>query len=99
MSDCIIPKGYKETSLGVIPKEWEAVRIHEICTLVNGRAYKQDELLSEGNIRYFVLVIFLQMIAGIFQIWSWKLINMLVKEIYYMHGLHHLDHDSGLKKK
>lgn len=30
MSDCIIPKGYKETSLGVIPKEWEAVRIHEI---------------------------------------------------------------------
>lgn len=49
MSDCIIPKGYKETSLGVIPKEWEAVRIHEICTLVNGRAYKQDELLSEGK--------------------------------------------------
>lgn len=49
MSDCIIPKGYKKTSLGVIPKEWEAVRIHEICTLVNGRAYKQDELLSEGK--------------------------------------------------
>lgn len=49
MADCIIPEGYKETSLGVIPKEWEAVRIHEICTLVNGRAYKQNELLSEGK--------------------------------------------------
>ncbi len=49
MSDCIIPEGYKKTSQGVIPKEWEAVRIHEICTLVNGRAYKQDELLSEGK--------------------------------------------------
>lgn len=49
MTDCIIPEGYKKTSLGVIPKEWEAVRIHEICTLVNGRAYKQNELLSEGK--------------------------------------------------
>lgn len=49
MADCIIPEGYKKTSLGVIPKEWEAVRIHEICTLVNGRAYKQNELLSEGK--------------------------------------------------
>lgn len=49
MTDCIIPEGYKKTSLGVIPKEWEAVSIHEICTLVNGRAYKQNELLSEGK--------------------------------------------------
>jgi len=49
MADCIIPEGYKKTSLGVVPEEWEAVRIHEICTLVNGRAYKQNELLSEGK--------------------------------------------------
>lgn len=49
MADCIIPEGYKKTVLGIIPKEWEAVRIHEICTLVNGRAYKQNELLSEGK--------------------------------------------------
>lgn len=49
MADCIIPEGYKKTVFGIIPKEWEAVRIHEICTLVNGRAYKQNELLSEGK--------------------------------------------------
>lgn len=49
MADCVIPEGYKETALGVIPKEWAAVRMHDVCTLINGRAYKQNELLSQGK--------------------------------------------------
>lgn len=32
MADYIIPEGYKETSLGVIPKEWEIKRLGDICS-------------------------------------------------------------------
>lgn len=44
-----IPQGYKATALGIIPQEWEAMRLSDVCTLVNGRAYKQNELLSKGK--------------------------------------------------
>lgn len=29
--------------------EWKTVRLNEICTFINGRAYKQEELLDEGK--------------------------------------------------
>lgn len=32
MADCIIPKGYKKTSLGVIPEEWEVKRLELLCS-------------------------------------------------------------------
>lgn len=32
MADCIIPKGYKKTVLGVIPKEWEVKRLELLCS-------------------------------------------------------------------
>ena len=44
-----IPQGYKATALGIIPQEWEAMRLSDVCTLINGRAYKQNELLSKGK--------------------------------------------------
>lgn len=44
-----IPQGYKATALGVIPQEWKAMRLGDVCTLINGRAYKQNELLSQGK--------------------------------------------------
>ena len=44
-----IPHGYKATALGIIPQEWEAMRLSDVCTLINGRAYKQNELLSKGK--------------------------------------------------
>lgn len=31
MADCVIPEGYKETALGVIPKEWEVKRLGDVC--------------------------------------------------------------------
>lgn len=49
MENCVIPQGYKATVLGIIPQEWEAMRLSDVCTLINGRAYKQDELLSKGK--------------------------------------------------
>lgn len=47
--DTDIPQGYKATALGIIPQEWEAMRLSDVCTLINGRAYKQNELLSKGK--------------------------------------------------
>ena len=29
-------------------QQWPMVKLGDVCTLINGRAYKQDELLSEG---------------------------------------------------
>lgn len=48
-----VPDGYKLTKLGVIPKKWRPLQLYNICTLINGRAYKQEELLDTG--RYKVL--------------------------------------------
>lgn len=33
MTDCIIPNGYKKTSLGVIPQEWEVKKISQIAEI------------------------------------------------------------------
>lgn len=41
--------GYKETKVGLIPEQWEVKPLKELCDLLNGRAYKKDELLSDGK--------------------------------------------------
>lgn len=45
MADCIIPEGYKETVLGVIPKEWEVKRLGEICSY-----FKSGECITSKDI-------------------------------------------------
>lgn len=45
MADCIIPEGYKETSLGVIPKEWEIKRLGDICSY-----FKSGECITSKDI-------------------------------------------------
>lgn len=45
MADCIIPEGYKETSLGVIPKEWEVKRLGDICSY-----FKSGECITSKDI-------------------------------------------------
>lgn len=63
MADCIIPEGYKETSLGVIPKEWEVKRLGDLVSrCVNGLTYDVSmthgisvtriETISTGKINY-----------------------------------------------
>jgi type I restriction enzyme, S subunit len=32
-----------------LPKGWAGARLHDVCELINGRAYKQDELLDRGK--------------------------------------------------
>ena len=35
--------------MGIIPQEWEVKFFKDVCTFLNGRAYKQEELLSQGK--------------------------------------------------
>lgn len=40
---------FKDTEVGRIPEDWEVKQLKDIVTLINGRAYKQEELLSSGK--------------------------------------------------
>ena len=44
-----IQAGYKDSAVGIIPQEWEVKFFKDVCTFLNGRAYKQEELLSQGK--------------------------------------------------
>jgi type I restriction enzyme S subunit len=44
-----IPEGYKQTEVGVIPEDWEVMKLKQFATLINGRAFKQTELLQNGK--------------------------------------------------
>lgn len=63
MADCIIPEGYKETSLGVIPKEWEVKRLGDLLSrcangltydvsMTHGISVTRIETISTGKINY-----------------------------------------------
>lgn len=41
----------KSTKLGNIPESWNLCKLNELCELLNGRAYKQEELLNNGKYR------------------------------------------------
>ena len=41
----------QETKLGNIPSTWKICKFNEICELLNGRAYSQEELLNSGKYR------------------------------------------------
>lgn len=43
-----VKSGYKQTDVGVIPEEWEARNIRDVCTLVNGRGFKPHEWQTTG---------------------------------------------------
>jgi len=43
-----IPKGYKQTEVGVIPVDWEVKKIGNVCRLINGRGFKPFEWKKEG---------------------------------------------------
>ncbi len=38
-----IPKGYKETEVGIIPEEWEVIALSRFAKLINGRGFKPFE--------------------------------------------------------
>lgn len=41
-------KGYKQTEVGVIPKDWKVLPLQNICNFYNGRAYKLTEWERSG---------------------------------------------------
>lgn len=42
---------YKQTELGMIPADWDVKTFKKVATLINGRAYSQNELLDHGKYR------------------------------------------------
>ncbi|MEE1504000.1 MAG: restriction endonuclease subunit S [Acutalibacteraceae bacterium] len=41
----------KATKLGEIPASWNVCKLSDLCELLNGRAYSQEELLDSGKYR------------------------------------------------
>lgn len=46
MTDCMIPNGYKKTSLGIIPQEWDTIKLKE-CFSISAGGDVQKECFSE----------------------------------------------------
>lgn len=40
--------GYKQTEVGVIPEDWDAKQIGDVCRLINGRGFKPYEWQKSG---------------------------------------------------
>ena len=43
-----IKQGYKQTSLGILPQEWEVVRLGDICEFLKGKGISKDDLADNG---------------------------------------------------
>ena len=69
---------FKHTEIGLIPHDWEVKTIKEIATLINGRAYRQDELLPDG--KYKVL-----RVGNFFTNDSWYYSNLELEDKLYCH--------------
>jgi type I restriction enzyme S subunit len=41
-------EGYKETAIGMIPQEWEAVKLGKFCKLQNGYAFQSANFSQVG---------------------------------------------------
>lgn len=39
---------YKMTEVGLIPEDWEVIRIEDVCKLINGRGFKPHEWQKQG---------------------------------------------------
>ena len=42
------PKGYKHTELGVLPEDWEVVRLGDVCEIRNGFAFQSKKFKKSG---------------------------------------------------
>lgn len=53
MTDCIIPEGYKETKIGVIPKVWDMKKLRDIAQCFSGGTPKAgNDKYYNGNIPF-----------------------------------------------
>ena len=72
----LLPEIREEEKPFEIPESWKWVRLKEIAMLYNGRAYKQQELLSEG--KYAVL-----RVGNLFTSSKWYYSNLELEEEKY----------------
>jgi type I restriction enzyme S subunit len=76
----VIPEGYMFSSTGGIPLEWEVKELQDISRFINGKAFKQEELLECG--KYKVL-----RVGNVFSNGSWYFSDLeLSEEKYVFHG-------------
>jgi len=54
MSNQVVPQGYKQTKVGVIPEEWEVVKLGDIATFYKGKGISKKDISEYGTpcIRY-----------------------------------------------
>ena len=67
---------YKNTAIGPIPTDWEVKKLGEVAKFINGKAYKQEELLNDGKYRVLRVGNLIQVQSGIGLTWNWMKINM-----------------------
>lgn len=48
----MIPKGYKHTDLGILPEDWEVVRLGEVAKIYQPQTIKQTDFSNEGYLVY-----------------------------------------------
>lgn len=74
-----VAEKYKQTEVGIIPCDWEVHRLKKVVTLINGRAYKQEELLLSG--KYQVL-----RVGNFFSNNSWYYSDLELEENKYVYN-------------
>ena len=52
MSSQIVPQGYKQTKVGVIPEEWEVVRLGDVFDFIKTYSNSRSHLSNVGDIEY-----------------------------------------------
>jgi len=72
-----VRKGYKMSEIGIIPIDWEAKPMKHAVSLINGKAFKQEELLVNG--KYLVL-----RVGNFFSNSSWYYSNLELPEEQYV---------------
>lgn len=50
--DKLIPQGYKDSPLGIIPKEWEVKRLGDYVTIISGESPSLYNLIKKGGYPY-----------------------------------------------
>lgn len=73
----LVAEKYKQTDIGQIPSDWEVKSIKQVAKLINGRAYKQEELLLNG--KYKVL-----RVGNFFSNNSWYFSDLELPEDQYV---------------
>ena len=44
----LIPQGYKQTEMGIIPKDWKIISILNIAELLSGLTYLPENISEQG---------------------------------------------------